>query len=78
VKLAERVGFEATHPLRQAFEGNASCESGEGKSSSGASLNYGQLGAELAEFVRAWPKLSIEIRSALLVLLRSAQGGGPP
>jgi hypothetical protein len=42
----------------------------------GASQISGQLCFELSEVVSAWPKLSPEMRNAILTLLRAAKQGG--
>jgi hypothetical protein len=42
----------------------------------GASPNSEQLCFELSEVVSAWPKLSSEIRNAVLTLLRAAKQSG--
>jgi len=70
--LAERVGFEATHPLRQASDSSGTCKSGEANPSPLASLNSAHLGVALEKLVHAWPKLSPELRTAILSIISSA------
>jgi hypothetical protein len=70
--MAERVGFEALHPLRQGVESNATSESGEEKISAPASQVSNPLCPELEKLVQAWPNLRPELQAAVTAIINSA------
>lgn len=72
-RLAERVGFEPTHPLRQDIESTGVCESGEASSSPLASLKSTPLSPELEKIVRAWATLRPELKAAIRAIVDSAR-----
>lgn len=74
--MAERVGFEPTHPLRQGSDSTASCEAEKAKPSQTVSQTGGSAGPDLTEIVAAWPTLAASVRAALLTLVRASAGAG--
>jgi len=69
--MAERVGFEKPHPLRQEPHSTDKCGNEKTENSPGASQNPEQLSPNLSEVVKAWPNLLPEIRATILALVRN-------
>jgi hypothetical protein len=69
--MAERVGFEPTHPRRQDLECKADYDTEEAPSSPLASLKSTPLCPDLQKIVHAWPNLRHELRAAMLALIAS-------
>ncbi|MCF7689247.1 MAG: hypothetical protein K9M98_10310 [Cephaloticoccus sp.] len=71
--MAERVGFEPTHPLRQDIDFKESCESGEAQSSPLASPIEGKFSPELEKIVQAWDTLRPELKAAISAIIESTK-----
>jgi len=68
-ELAERVGFEGSEESSQQADAKDKSTAKKPTASLEASQNSAQLCAELAEVVATWPRLTREIRGAVLALL---------
>ena len=74
--VADREGFEPSVSSAELIEGQVSVDEGGGRSSPISSLKAGNDGPELDEIGAAWPKLSPEIRRAVLAIVRASGGEG--
>jgi hypothetical protein len=74
--MVPRGGLEVPKNESEEVESQRESASEKPPASLGASQNSEQLCFELSEIVSAWPMLSVEIRNAILTLLRAVKQNG--